>query len=513
MKNNFTKKRKLSSNLDYSNLEELDHLISTSNFIYSDEEINNNEENNIDDFFPKNEIIPNKLINKLHSDDDNDKNNDNKNSNKTNKNNKNDKNDKNDKNSRTPKTNSSSRTTKNYNRNEKYDDGTQTYNDWNRHSKRSRFEPNREEEWDDYDKYFTDYVKNLVVPCENPNCDHNTHEESWYENNKITVTVVNTLDDLIFLGSFYHCKMRVEYNGIDMKVLYTIKEPLTELNNMIGLSKIKEEIVNTIIYFLLTKNLSKEINSDMMHAVITGSPGCGKTTFIEILAKIYVGLGVLKKGHIIKTRRSELIGKYLGHTAVQTQKKIEEAHGGILLIDEAYALGNPEGRDSFSKECLDTLNQALSENKNDFICIIAGYKNALESSFFKYNEGLKRRFPFRYDIDKYTSDELSMILLKKIEEYGHYGVHKESIWKPEFTKAQLQKVIKDNFKHFVNQGGDMETIFLNTKIVQNKRVFLLEKDEKKKLLLTDIKTSIEKFIELHKLKDDHDDYALKTMYI
>jgi hypothetical protein len=137
----------------------------------------------------------------------------------------------------------------------------------------------------------------------------------------------------------------------------------------------------------------------------------------------------------------------------------------------------------------------------------------LETSFFKYNEGLKRRFPFRYEIDKYTSDELAMILLKKIEEYGYYGIHKESIWKPEFTKAQLQKLIKHNYKSFENQGGDMETLFLNAKIAQNKRVFLLEKEEKKKLLLSDIKTSISKFLDLHKSKDNHDDYALKTMYI
>ena len=142
---------------------------------------------------------------------------------------------------------------------------------------------------------------------------------------------------------------------------------------------------------------------DMMHAVITGSPGCGKTTFIEILAKIYVKMGILKKGHIVKVRRDQLIGKYLGHTAVQTQERITEATGGILLIDEAYSLGNPEGRDSFAKECIDTLNQALSEKKKDFICIIAGYKDALDSSFFAYNEGLRRRFPFRYDIAKYST--------------------------------------------------------------------------------------------------------------
>ena len=499
------KRRKLSLGLyakeEVPPLEELDHLIKMNSVILSDENFVNIE-NNIDEFYNEIISIPDNLINKLHSDDDEER---------PNKDNRGNKNSKNSKTSQTSRNFRNSRNSNKNNKNDK-DDNSSDSSYW-KNRKKSRIEPEREEDWYDYYKYFTDYIKNTTIPCENPNCDHKMHEESWYENNKITITIVNTLDDLIYLGSFYHCKMRVEHNEIDLKILYTIKEPLTELNNMIGLTKIKEEIVNTIIYFLLTKNLSKEINSDMMHAVITGSPGCGKTTFIEILAKIYVGLGVLKKGHVVKTRRSELIGKYLGHTAVQTQKKIEEAYGGILLIDEAYALGNPEGRDSFSKECLDTLNQALSENKSDFICIIAGYKDALETSFFKYNEGLKRRFPFRYEIDKYTSDELAMILLKKIEEYGHYGIHKESIWKPEFTKAQLQKLIKDNYKSFENQGGDMETLFLNAKIAQNKRVFLLAKEEKKKLLLSDIKTSISKFLELHKSKDNHDDYALKTMYI
>ena len=506
-----TKKRRFSSTSSYSNYsnysnysspEEIEHLIQTNNLVFPDKEYD--DKNNIDDFLYSEDLaIPSELIIKACSDSD-----DEKPPNKT---------PKTPKTPKVPKNKKSSRTYR-PSKPDKEDNSSHTdeirdnFNTWR--SKRSRYESNKEDDWNDYDDYFKDLItQHTLIPCENPNCDHIIYPETWYLEHKITITTVNTLDDLIFLGSFYHCKMRTEYNEIDMKVLYNIKDALTELNNMIGLSKIKEEIVNTIIYFLLTKNLSKEINSDMMHAVITGSPGCGKTTFIDILAKIYVGLGVLKKGQVVKTRRSELIGKYLGHTSVQTQKKIEEAHGGILLIDEAYALGNPEGRDSFSKECLDTLNQALSENKSDFICIIAGYKDALDSSFFKYNEGLKRRFPFKYDIDKYTSDELSMILYKKIEEYGHYGVHKISIFTPEFTKIQLQKIIKENYNYFENQGGDMETIFLNAKIAQNKRVFLLEKEEKKKLLLLDIKTSIKKFIELHKLKDNHDDYALRTMYI
>jgi len=508
MKNTPTLKRKLS--FDFSqNLEESCHPIRSEDVF--DE---NNNEINIDKFLYNEEESLNKIIIKVCSDSDNSEKNPSKNPDKKNKDNK--KSSKSDKPLYTERNNRTTRNRTN-NKTHRRDDSEESDSfHKNNTSKKTKYdlEKEREQEWDDYDFYFNNYInRDIIVPCGNSTCDHKTHEETWYDENKITISAVNTLDDLILLGNYFHCKMRVEYNGIDMKILHSLKEPLTELNNMIGLSKIKEEIVNTIIYFLLTKNMNKEINSDMMHAVITGSPGCGKTTFIEILAKIYVSLGVLKKGHIVKTRRSELIGKYLGHTAVQTQKKIEEAHGGILLIDEAYALGNPEGRDSFAKECLDTLNQALSEQKADFICIIAGYKDALETSFFKYNEGLKRRFPFRYEIDKYTSDELSMILYKKLEEYGHFGVHKDSIWKIEFMKKQLNNLVKDNYKYFVNQGGDMESIFLGAKIAQNKRVFLLEIQEKKKLLLADIKTSIDKFIELHKLKDGHDDFMLKGMYI
>ena len=278
---------------------------------------------------------------------------------------------------------------------------------------------------------------------------------------------------------------------------------------MIGLENIKEEIVNLIIHLLLTKssclNIVSHTHSDMFHSVITGSPGCGKTTFIEIYSKILTKLGVLKSGHIVKVKRSDLVGKYLGHTAVQTQKKIDEAKGGILLIDEAYSLGNPEQRDSFSKECLDTLNQALSENKQDFICVIAGYANALDSSFFSYNEGLRRRFPFRFDILPYTSDELALILNKKIQEYG--------IWDIQFKLPELLKVIKDNFKYFVNQGGDMETLFLNIKITHNKRIFLLPIEEKKKLFITDIKESVSKFIKLKGLGIEKKPDYLAHLYI
>ena len=132
------------------------------------------------------------------------------------------------------------------------------------------------------------------------------------------------------------------------------------------------------------------------------------------------------------------------------------------------------------------MNQALSENRSNFICIIAGYKDALDSSFFSYNEGLRRRFPFRFDIEKYSYQELSRILFKKIEEHN--------LWSIKFKLEELTNIIKNNYSYFENQGGDMETLFLNIKIVHNKRVFLLEIIEKKDLLLNDINNATTKFL-------------------
>ena len=346
-------------------------------------------------------------------------------------------------------------------------------------------------------------IDNSKNKCLNIYCDHKKYYSKWYDTNKILIPQINSLDDLVSLGRYYHCRMRRFYNGIDLKMLNNTEAHLIALKEMIGLNNIKEEIINLIIYLLINKGLKTQ-ELDLLNVVVTGVPGTGKTTFIEILAKILTSLGVLKFGQIIKVRRADLIGKYLGHTAIQTQKKIDEAYGGILLIDEAYALGNPEGKDSFSKECLDTLNQALSEDKGKFICIIAGYKDALDSSFFKYNEGLKRRFPFRFEIEKYAYEELSKILIKKINYNNN--------WELLCSEKEIIKLIKENYENFENQGGDMETVFLNIRIVQNKRVFLLPVIEKKKIIYDDIDLAIKKFNILRCIKKPELNPSLYGMY-
>ena len=129
------------------------------------------------------------------------------------------------------------------------------------------------------------------------------------------------------------------------------------------------------------------LNDDMLHTVITGSPGTGKTELGKILGKVYKAMGVLSNGTFHIAKRSDLIGRFQGHTAVKTQEFIDKCKGGVMFIDEAYSLGNKEQRDTFSKECIDTINQNLTERR-DFLCIIAGYRKELNKCFFAYNPGL-----------------------------------------------------------------------------------------------------------------------------
>ena len=149
---------------------------------------------------------------------------------------------------------------------------------------------------------------------------------------------------------------------------------------------------------------------------IKGPPGVGKTQISHIIAKIYKGLGFLKKDKVISVKRDDLIAGYLGQTAIKTKKKLEEALGGVLLIDEAYSLGDDGDKDSFSKEAVDLLTSYLSEHGHEFICIVAGYKEALEKRFFSINEGLAIRYTIHYDIKPYSGEDLRKIFFKVIND-------------------------------------------------------------------------------------------------
>ena len=305
-------------------------------------------------------------------------------------------------------------------------------------------------------------------------------DDTW-EKVKITKQI-DTIDDLIELGQMYKPEEKKKYN-IDMVSLNKLVDPLVDLKRMVGMPKLKKAILDQVIYFLQDFD---EKNTHMMHTIIEGPPGSGKTEVAKILGKIYARLGFLKKDKVTSVRRSDLIGQYLGQTAIKTQKAIDSAKGGVLLIDEAYSLGNPEGRDSYSKECIDTINQNLSEGKGDFICIIVGYKKALKESFFAYNAGLERRFPFRYTIDEYNHSDLMNIFKKLLVDYK---------WEFVVEEKKLDKFFEENRKIFEFNGGDLETLIQCSKIAHSRRVFMLDETEKKKLSIDDLKSGLKTMME------------------
>ena len=308
--------------------------------------------------------------------------------------------------------------------------------------------------------------------------------------------------DLIQLTEQHPVAENVEYN-INMQALHRISEPLRKLDAMVGMDSLKERVVDQIIYFLQglhlpaqradkkEKEKEKEKSgafNDYMHTVIYGPPGTGKTEVAQLIGSIFSRMGVLRKSKFKKVTRSDLIAGYLGQTAIKTADVIKECLGGVLFIDEAYALGTPDKRDSFSKECIDTLCEALSDHKSDLMVIIAGYEKDLNECFFSANPGLNSRFTWRFKIDDYTPAQLAKIYEKKVHDCG-WRLHEpvRLTW------------FQDNMCYFKCYGRDMETLLSRVKIVHGRRVFC-SVHEKRRLTHADLEKGMALFTSNEEVK-------------
>lgn len=293
---------------------------------------------------------------------------------------------------------------------------------------------------------------------------------------------IESLSDLIELSKNVEndCYTNISLN---QEHLLNLQEPLIKLQNLIGMESIKQNIFNQLIFFL--QNIEPQF-PHMLHTCIEGPPGCGKTELANILALIYANLGIIQESKVVVARRSDLVAGFLGQTAQKTQDLIDSAKGGVLLIDEAYSLGNEDKKDSFAKECIDTLNQNLTEGKGDFICIIAGYKEDLEKSFFGFNSGLERRFPYRFSIDEYDATQLYQIY-QFILQKNDWNVNKNN-------EKEIIEFLRENRENFKFNGGDLENLVHFSKLAYAKNRVFTSGEKNKVIQFQDLKNAYEMYI-------------------
>ena len=189
-----------------------------------------------------------------------------------------------------------------------------------------------------------------------------------------------------------------------------IEDLLAELDSYVGMDAIKAEVrslINMVQVYKLRREHDLPTTDMSLHMVFSGNPGTGKTTVARIMSRIYHSLDILSKGQLVEVDRSGLVAGYVGQTALKTQKVIEKAMGGVLFIDEAYAL-NGKSENDFGQEAIDTILKAMEDHRDDLVVIVAGYTELMDR-FIHSNPGLESRFNRFLMFEDYTPEQMVAI--------------------------------------------------------------------------------------------------------
>lgn len=232
-----------------------------------------------------------------------------------------------------------------------------------------------------------------------------------HRKNKLTPMLKELSDSLAcYLGYSYISE--IFEKEADSKKSSSLDDLMNELNQLVGLPKVKEEVRRLVIYQKIQakrKESGLKVPKRTLHMAFMGNPGTGKTTVARIVGRMYYQLGLLSKGHFTEVSRTDLIAGYQGQTALKVKNVIEKAKGGVLFIDEAYSITENDNTDSYGRECLTELTKALEDSRDDLIVIVAGYTEQM-NHFFESNPGLRSRFNYFINFENYSSTELIDIL-------------------------------------------------------------------------------------------------------
>ena len=274
--------------------------------------------------------------------------------------------------------------------------------------------------------------------------------------------------------------------GPDLKAL---EELMTKLRALVGLERVKEE-VETLTNLIRVRAMRREhgLPADPMslHMVFLGNPGTGKTTVARILAEIFRALGVLSRGHLTEVDRSGLVAGYVGQTSLKVAEVVERALGGVLFIDEAYALTTGRGQTDFGYEAVDTLVKLMEDHRDDLVVIVAGYPEPMRE-FVGSNPGLESRFNRYVEFYDYTPAELRAIFDKLCRE-GQYAPSEES---SKFADELFQQMYDQRSANFAN-GREVRNLFERAVAQQANRLARLTEPASKETLCALEKDDLER---------------------
>jgi len=258
-----------------------------------------------------------------------------------------------------------------------------------------------------------------------------------------------------------------------------LEDVLAELDSLCGLNQVKKDVkslINLVKVRKLRQQAGLPVPPMSLHLVFMGNPGTGKTTVARLLAKIYHAIGVLSKGQLVEVDRSGLVAGFVGQTALKTQEVIEKAKGGVLFIDEAYALSNQESPNDFGREAIEVLLKGMEDHRDDLIVIVAGYTE-LMGEFIHSNPGLESRFNKYFLFEDYKGEELAAIFRSMCKKNGY--VLDETADQAAAEAFQLMYEQRD--ENFGN-ARDVRNIFETAVARQANRVAAMECPTKEDLM-------------------------------
>jgi SpoVK/Ycf46/Vps4 family AAA+-type ATPase len=272
----------------------------------------------------------------------------------------------------------------------------------------------------------------------------------------------------------------------------TIDELIERLDTLVGLDNIKQS-VKSLINFVKVRKLREENELPnppvSLHMVFMGNPGTGKTTVARILSELYKAIGVLSKGQLVEVDRSGLVAGFVGQTAIKTSEAVSSALGGILFIDEAYALAPDVGSgNDFGRESIETLLKLMEDHRDDLIVIVAGYSEPMER-FISSNPGLESRFNRYFLFEDYNGDELNDIFCSMCAK-SEYVLTDES---GKFVREYFCRLYDTRDENFGN-ARYVRNFFENTVAVHSDRVSAMDGHTREDLItviLADVENAAE----------------------